>query len=68
VDRIVLEREQRRVVTPYGRVGVKVVRDPDGRAVVSAEYDDCKRAARKSGAPLREVVRAAEEAARDLRG
>jgi hypothetical protein len=42
--------------------------DADGRALVSAEYDDCKRAARKSGAPLREVVRAAEEAARDALG
>jgi uncharacterized protein (DUF111 family) len=34
--------------------------------LVSAEYDDCKRAASKAGAPLREVVRAAEEAGRAL--
>jgi len=68
LDRIVLDREKRRVVTPFGRVGVKIVWDADGRALVSAEYDDCKRAARKSGAPLREVVRAAEEAARDALG
>jgi uncharacterized protein (DUF111 family) len=34
--------------------------------LVSAEYDDCKRAAGKAGAPLREVVRAAEEAGRAL--
>jgi hypothetical protein len=67
LDRVVLDREERRVVTPYGRIGVKIVRDGAGRALVSAEYDDCKRAARKSGAPLRDVVRAAEEAARDDR-
>jgi uncharacterized protein (TIGR00299 family) protein len=67
LDRVVLDREVRRVDTPYGRVGVKVVWDADGRALATAEYDDCKRAARKSGAPLRDVVRAAEEAARDDR-
>jgi uncharacterized protein (TIGR00299 family) protein len=65
LDRVVLDRESRRVDTPYGRVGVKIVWDPDGRPLVSAEYDDCKRAALRTGAPLREVVRAAEEAARD---
>jgi len=65
LDRLVLDRESRRVETAYGRVRVKVVWDSEGRAQVSAEYDDCKRAARSSGAPLRDVVRAAEEAARD---
>ncbi|MFQ5418266.1 MAG: nickel pincer cofactor biosynthesis protein LarC [Myxococcota bacterium] len=65
LDRVVLEREQMRVDTAYGRIGVKVVWDLEGRPLVSAEYDDCKQAARKSGAPLRDVVRAAEEAARD---
>jgi uncharacterized protein (DUF111 family) len=45
---------------------VKLVRDGAGRPQVSAEYDDCKRAARRTGAALREVVRAAEEAGREL--
>ncbi len=65
-DRLLLEREQRRVVTPYGRLGVKLIFNGDGRALVTAEYDDCKRAAKRSGAPLRDVVRAAEEAGRAL--
>jgi len=65
-DRIVLEREQRRVETPYGRIGVKRVWDAEGRCEVSAEYDECKSAARKSGARLRDVIRAAEEAGRAL--
>jgi uncharacterized protein (TIGR00299 family) protein len=65
-DRLVLEREQRRVPTRFGRVGVKLVRDGDGRRLVTAEYDDCKRAARRAGVPLRDVVRAAEEAGRAL--
>jgi len=64
VDRVVLRREIRRVDTPYGRIAVKVVFDPEGRATFSAEVDDCARAARRHGASLREVVRAAEEAAR----
>jgi uncharacterized protein (TIGR00299 family) protein len=63
-DRLVLERETRRVETPFGRIAVKVARGEGGRIDVSAEYDDCKRAARRTGAPLRDVVRAAEEAAR----
>ena len=64
-DRLLLERESRRVETPYGRIRVKISRRPDGRQDVSAEYDDCKRAARRAGTPLRDVVRAAEQAARD---
>lgn len=64
-DRMVLPREQRRVQTPYGRIRVKVVRPEPGRVEISAEYDDCKRAARRAGVALREVVRAAEAAARE---
>ena len=55
-DRLVLERESVRLVTPYGPMRVKVVRGINGRREYSPEYDDCKRAARKQGLPLREVV------------
>jgi uncharacterized protein (TIGR00299 family) protein len=65
-ERLVLEREERRVDTAFGRLRVKRVWDLDGRVSVSAEYDDCKAAARRHGAPLRDVVRAAEEAGRAL--
>ena len=64
-ERLLLEREQGRVDTPYGRIAVKWVRDAEGVVQVSAEYDACKRAARRAGVPLREVVRCAEEAARE---
>jgi uncharacterized protein (TIGR00299 family) protein len=64
-DRFVLPRQTRRVVTPYGRIAVKIVKDGEGRVVPSAEYDECKRAAWRAGVPLREVMRAAEEAARE---
>src|SRR5262245_38155321 len=65
-ERIVLEREELRVRTRFGVIRVKRVFDPDGRPQVSAEVDDCRRAAVRAGVPLREVVRAAEEAAREL--
>jgi uncharacterized protein (TIGR00299 family) protein len=63
-DRLVLEREIRRVETAFGRIAVKIARGEGGRLDVSAEYDDCKKAARRAKVPLRDVVRAAEEAAR----
>jgi hypothetical protein len=67
-ERRVLARESARVTTPYGRIRVKWARHDSGRLEVSAEYDDCKRAARRAGVPLRDVVRAAEAAARAARG
>jgi len=63
-ERLVLEREVRRIDTPHGRIRVKIVWDGQGGFEASPEYDDCKRAARKSGAALREVVRVASERAR----
>lgn len=64
-DRVLLAREVRRVATPHGRIAVKAVRDADGRTTFSAEYDDCKHAARSRGIALRDVVRAAEAAAQE---
>jgi hypothetical protein len=63
-DRLVLERRLRRVDTPWGRLRVKEVRGPDGRVSWSAEYDDCKKAARASGVPLREIAQRTEALAR----
>jgi len=64
LDRLLLAREVRQVTTPYGRIAVKLAWDGEGGVKLSPEYDDCKRAARASGVALREVVRAAEAAAR----
>jgi uncharacterized protein (TIGR00299 family) protein len=67
-DRIVLPREIRRVKTRFGQIRVKVIGGDEGPRAVSPEYDDCKRAARRHQAPIREVVRAAEDAAREALG
>jgi len=64
-DRLVLPRRSLRVKTRFGTIAVKVTHDGSGRAEPSAEYEECKRAARRHGVPLREVVRAAEDAARE---
>ena len=62
-DRLVLPRTIRRVATPFGRIRVKLSEAPGGAVRASAEYDDCKRAARRTGDPLGEIARAAEQQA-----
>ena len=64
-QRWVLARDAIEVETPHGVIRVKRVRGTDGEISFSAEYDDCKQAALKSGVPLREVVASAEAMARD---
>lgn len=61
--RLVQRREQRSVSTRFGRIRVKIAWDPDGQPTASAEYESCARAARRSGAKLAEVYRAAERQA-----
>jgi uncharacterized protein (TIGR00299 family) protein len=63
-DRLALPREMHRVATPFGRISVKVARRPGGNLDVSAEYEECRRAAVRTGVPLREVVRVVEDTAR----
>ena len=43
-------------LTSLGNASIKQIRSPDGELDYSPEYDDCKRLAKKSGLPLREVV------------
>jgi uncharacterized protein (TIGR00299 family) protein len=61
--RITLERSSSRVKTPYGEIAVKVSAAPGGARTVSPEYEDCRRAAKRSGSPLRHVYDAAKAAA-----
>ena len=59
VSRTVLERRILEVDTPHGAVRVKV--SGDGRQVLNAapEYEDCRAAAARTGAPLKDVYAAA---------
>jgi hypothetical protein len=67
-DRLVLERKSIRVKTELGLIRVKVVRGPEGQAHYSPEYDDCKRAAKKTGVALRDVVQRVSDQARKEAG
>jgi pyridinium-3,5-bisthiocarboxylic acid mononucleotide nickel chelatase len=59
-----LARTSHTVETPYGPVRVKVASWGAGQVKAAPEYEDCRRLAELSGAPLREVYQAAEQAAR----
>ena len=56
VQRYCLMRRIRRIKSPWGMVRVKVSADDSGKTINAfPEYDDCKRIAKKSGVPLKEV-------------
>ncbi|MBI4601091.1 MAG: nickel pincer cofactor biosynthesis protein LarC [Planctomycetes bacterium] len=55
VDRVVLEREQRAVETPWGLVKVKLGMLAGEVVTATPEYEDLQAAARKAGLPLKEV-------------
>ncbi len=63
VERLRIERESREVETRFGRVRVKLGRDPGGHVNVSPEYEDCRRVAMASGVPLKIVYQEATAAA-----
>jgi hypothetical protein len=56
VQRYCLMRRIRRIKSPWGMVRVKVSADDSGKTINAfPEYDDCKRIAKRSGVPLKEV-------------
>lgn len=68
VTRLCLGRTIHTVNTPYGPVRVKVARWGETKAKAAPEYDDCRRLAEANRVPLREVYRAAEQAAEEIKG
>jgi uncharacterized protein (DUF111 family) len=63
VTRLRVEREHREVETRFGKIRVKVGLDPDGTTNFAPEYEDCKRVAAATGAPLKSVYQEAIRAA-----
>jgi pyridinium-3,5-bisthiocarboxylic acid mononucleotide nickel chelatase len=62
IERIKVEIEGQEFET-----AVKIARDSEGVLLnISAEFEDCKKIAKSSGVPVREVMRRAEEVARKL--
>jgi uncharacterized protein (TIGR00299 family) protein len=61
--RLCLDRETAKVRTPYGEISIKVARLGEEIVNLSPEYEDCRRLARETGRPLKEVYAAAQAAA-----
>jgi hypothetical protein len=64
-QRLIAERRQETVPTPFGEVRVKLKLLPD-RVIAAPEYEDCARLAREQQVPLAEVYRAAQLAAESI--
>ena len=58
-ERVILDRSFVTVETPYGRIRVKVGSSGGERRNAMPEYEDCRRAAREHGVPLKQVMEAA---------
>ena len=58
MQRLVAQRSEHAVTTPWGEVRVKVKHLGD-REIVAPEFEDCARVARAAGVPLRDVYDAA---------
>jgi len=67
IERRVLERELVEVATAYGKVRVKVGRLAGAVVNAGPEFEDCRRAAERSGVPVKEVMAAALSAFRGAR-
>ena len=55
VERIVLQREARKVKTRFGELAVKVVELPDGSKRITPEYDELKKLAAAKKLPLKRI-------------
>jgi uncharacterized protein (DUF111 family) len=64
-ERLIAERRQEQIVTPFGTVRVKL-KMLGSRVVAAPEYEDCAQVARAQGVPLADVYRAAQVAAQSL--
>ena len=60
VTRHSLPRSIEPVSTPFGEIRIKVCRWGNGEEKAAPEYEDCARAARATGLPLRQVYEAAQ--------
>lgn len=56
VERYTLSRKTNVVETPWGKVRIKIIEEPDGRIVTSPEFEDCKRIARAKNIPLKQIL------------
>jgi pyridinium-3,5-bisthiocarboxylic acid mononucleotide nickel chelatase len=65
VTRMILKRASAVVRTKYGKVGIKIVEEPDGKKRATPEYDDLRRIAAARKIPLKVLY---DEVLRSLKG
>ncbi|MFL7813909.1 MAG: nickel pincer cofactor biosynthesis protein LarC [Anaerolineales bacterium] len=53
--RYALSRKSITIKTPFGEIRLKIASGPEGEINISPEYEDCQRAAREYGIPLKQV-------------
>jgi uncharacterized protein (TIGR00299 family) protein len=66
-SRVTMERQLRAVSTKYGKIRIKVA-GHEGFVKFAPEYEDCSKAAKKSGESLLEVMRETEKEAAKIFG
>jgi len=66
-ERDIIQRRQGKLKTKFGMLNVKIFEDERGERVVP-EFESCKKAARKSGLPLRDIYGESAAAAEKLKG
>lgn len=59
ITRYSLDREFKTIDTPYGKITCKIAKKNDKILNISAEYEECKQAARKYNVPLKKVQQTA---------
>ena len=63
VDRVVLPRKQKMIMTPFGKVRVKIGGLDQSTRTISPEYEDCRKIALKQEIPIKRVYDEALKAA-----
>ncbi|MBI5640467.1 MAG: nickel pincer cofactor biosynthesis protein LarC [Nitrospirae bacterium] len=63
-SRVTMQRQVKEVKTKHGIIRIKISGFGDSPARFTPEYDDCRRAAEKTGIPLLEIMKEAEAAAK----
>ena len=63
VDRVVLPRKQKMIMTPFGKVRVKIGGLDESTRTISPEYEDCRKIALKQEIPIKRVYDEALKAA-----
>ncbi len=66
VGRVEMERSMAVVETPFGEIKVKVAKGPGGAVNAAPEFEDCNRAAKEHGVPLKQVMTVAAGIAQKL--